>query len=287
MAGDLHLVGDAVPYTYIGDSHAGSIGTLVFEDANETTRIVTRTCTIWRFVASDALGADGALGDELVQALRNTGALHTSQAFAPLAGFRPVQTTYGREKRPENVAVLDSASERAYVVCVGEIDTRYILHRFVLERLDFQVPFPIDGLEALPAFEARQTLRADRMLAFLGEEFKPLFVGLRLLRAAGLRTIFLHSLPPPAIDDADAERVLKHPSPARLRYKLAMFVNFLYEAVCRDIGVGFINMWPSVTSANLLRPEYYLDGLHLNREHAKRSVAEVHRQMTSLRAAVP
>jgi hypothetical protein len=285
-ADSLRFTGEAIPYTYLGDSHAGAVGSLVFEDPAAGTRIVTRTCGIWRFVAADVLGPDGAIGNELVGALRTMGALHSSPAFPPLPGFRPVQTTYGREKRPEHLALVESANERAYVLCVGEIDTRYILHRFATEAIDFTVPFATEGLEALPAFEPRQTLRADRMLTFLGDELKPLFVGLRVLYAAGSRSLFLHALPPPTIDDADAEKVFKHPSSARLRYKLAMFVNYLYEAVCRDIGIGFINTWPMVTERNLLRPEFYLDGLHLNREHAKLSVREVHRHMLRLKTPV-
>lgn len=278
----LRYIGDAVPYTYIGDSHAGAIGTLVFEADSGSERVVTRTCGIWRFVAADALGPDGMVGEALVQALRTTGALHSSPQFQPLLGLRPVLTTYGNEKRSENLAPVAAAAERAYVLCVGEIDARYILYRFAGEGVDFQLPFPGDGLERLPTYEPRKVLRADQMLEFLGEEFKPLFVGLRILYAAGLRTVFLHCLPPPAIDDADAERVYKHPSPARLRYKLAMYINFLYRAVCRDIGVGFIDTWEAVTDGNLLKTEFHLDGLHLNREHAKLSVAEVHRQMRAL-----
>jgi hypothetical protein len=285
-AGPLRYLGDAVPYTYLGDSHAGAIGSIVLDDTADGSRVVTRTFGIWRLVAADILGPDGLIGEELVQALRFGGALHSSTTFAPTPGLRPIQTTYGNEKRTEQLALTETANERPYVLCVGEIDTRYILHRFVTEGVDFHLPFSTEGLERLPDFEARQTLRADRMLTYLGEHFKPLFVGLRILHAIGFRTLFLHSLPPPTIDDGDSERVLKHPSPARLRYKLAMFVNYLYEAVCRDVGIGFINMWPSVTDGNLLNPQYYLDGLHLNRDHAILSVCEARRQLAAHRCAV-
>jgi hypothetical protein len=280
------FAGEAVPYTYLGDSHAGTIGTLVFDDPCCGKQIVTRVSSIWRFVASDFLGEDGMIGDALMQALRRAGAFQSDPEFAQIPGLRPVLTTYGRENRVEQLALTAGANERPYVLCVGEINARYLLHRLAVDQIDFEVPFPTDGLERLPPFASRQLLRADQMLKILVEEFSGLIRGIRILREAGLRTVFLHALPPPTIDDADAARVYQHPSSARLRYKLTMFVNYLYDLVCRDTGAGYINTWPMVTEGNLLHSDYYLDGLHLNRRHAILSVTEVHRQLFSLRAPV-
>lgn len=280
------LVGSAIPYSYLGDSHASVIGTLVFEDPATSTRIVTRTSGIRGFCAADVLNSDLTIGDGLAFELRMLRAFQVTKTAPQLSGFRSVMTTYGTEKRPENLELLSNANDFPYVLCVGELDVRHAIQQLANEKIDFAVPFATDGLEQLEPFEARQMVRADKMLTLLGEQFKPLFIGLRLLRNAGLRSIFLHCLTPPTLDDEEALRLHKTPNPAILRYKLTMFVNYLFEAVCRDVGIGFVNTWSAVTERNLLRREFYLDGVHLNREHAKLSVAEVHRQMSRLQAAV-
>ncbi len=269
---DLAHIGEAIPYTYLGDSHSGTIGTRVFEDTVTNARIVTRIAGIWRFVARDVLAADDMIGEQLMQTLRRAGAFHSFPSFPPLPGLRPITTVYGRGQQTEYLALTDFANEYPYVLSVGEIDDRYLLERFVADEIDFEVPFDTTGLERLPEIPSRQTLRVDQATKVMVEAFGPLFRGLKVLRQTGLRSVFLHSIPPPAVDDDDAARVLKHRSPARLRYKIAMFTNFLYEMACRDIGVGFINTWPMVTQGNLLKAEYRLDGLHLNHLHALLSV---------------
>ncbi|HET9030588.1 MAG TPA: hypothetical protein VFN49_10440, partial [Candidatus Aquilonibacter sp.] len=215
--------------------------------------------------------------------LRRIAAMHSSPEFPQLPGLRPVATTYGASKRLENVALTSFANEQAYVFNVGEINTRILLQRLVEDQLDFAVPFDTSGLEVLPPFEARQTISADSMLRLLIDVFNPLIRGLRILRDLGLRSIFLHSVPPPAVNDVDSARVMRFNNPALLRYKLVMFVNYLYASVCRELGIGFVNTWPLVTRGNLLQPEFYLDGLHLNRDHSILSVNEVYRQFSALK----
>lgn len=244
--------------------------------------IGTSIVSIWRFVAADVLDGDGFISDSLMQGLRRAGAFHSSPDFVQVPGLRPVLTTYGSEKITERLAPLEMAKERAYVVCVGEINNRYLLKRLVDDGIDFELPFHAAGIDSLSSLEPRQTLTSQQMMRVLLEEFQPLIRGLAILKNAGMTTLFLHSVPPPAVDDDDALRVLRHPSPGQLRYKLAMLVNHIYEAICREIGIGFINMWPQVTVDNLLDQRFYLDGLHLNAEHSKLSVTEAHRQLREM-----
>jgi hypothetical protein len=160
---------------------------------------------------------------------------------------------------------------------VGEIDTRYLARWFSSEGIDFDLPFEADGLNRLPAFAASRRYRSDEVLKLLAQHFNPLFHGLRIMHAAGIRSVYLHAIPPPTLDDVEASRVIGLEVPARLRYKLAMSVNYIYSVVCADIGIGFINTWPMVTRDGLLDDAYYLDGFHLNRNHTEVSVREVHR----------
>lgn len=278
-------VGDATPYSYIGDSHAGTIGSRIYEDPATGERIVTRLVSIWRFVAADVLSEDGMIGDGLMQALRRSGAFQSSPTLPPLAGLRPVTTIYDRDLKTEYLGLTASANERPYVLSVGEINNRYVLQRLSEDGMDIALPFEAPGLERLPPYESRQTLRADQIIALLMDEYTPLFRGLRIFSETGLRSLYLHSVPPPTPDDSEALRLYRHPSVAAVRYKLALLTNFIFARVCRDLQVGFIDTWKAVTEGNIVRPEFYLDGLHLNERHSLASVREVHRQFRDLRGA--
>jgi hypothetical protein len=271
------LLGEATPYTYIGDSHSGAIGTLVFNEGETSNIIVTRPIGIWRLVPRNFLGSDQCVGELVVNALRVSGALHSLRDLPPLEGLRPVTTIYGHEPQQEYLGVTESANTRPYVLMTGEIATRYILDRFTLDRTDFNTPFDVSNLDRLPPYEARRVVSVEEFFSFLAAELSALFKALKILRGHGLRTLFLHALPPPTVEDERCEHVLHKRTPARLRYKIAMAVNYLYRAVCADLDVGFVDTWPLVTENDLLRPEFFLDGIHLNREHSVLSVREVHR----------
>ncbi len=275
------FIGEATPYFYLGDSHA-MVGSLVFDAVDE--HIVTSSHIIRGFAARDLLDSDERLGDDLVQTLRRIGALSSHPDYPAIDGLPKVYSTDGVARIAENLTVTNFANDRPYVLCVGEIDTRYLARWCSKESIDFDLPFAVAGLDRLPAFIAAQRYRADEMLKLLAQHYNPLFRGLRILRAAGVRSVYLHAIPPPTLDDVAAARVIGVEVPARLRYKLAMSVNYIYSVVCADIGMGFIDTWPMVTRDGLLDEEYYLDGFHLNRQHSEVSVREVYRQFTAHRS---
>jgi len=281
---DPQLTGDVTPYFYIGDSHA-MVGTLLFQGPGAE-RIVTEQLLIRGFCARDMLDEAGRLGEGPVDVLRRISAFSSGPNFPAVEGLPVVYSTDGKERLAENLTLTRFANERPYVLCVGEINTRYIVRWLVAEGLDFDVPFSLDGLAALPPEDTTRRFRSDEMLRVFAQQFDPLFRGLRILHAAGLRSIFLHALPPPALDDAEAARTIGLIAPARLRYKVTMFVNYMYDVVCRDIGFGFINTWPLVTNGDVLNEAFYLDGLHLNRRHTILSVQEVHRQFRTIAPCV-
>jgi len=278
----LAFVGEATPYSYIGDSHA-NIGTLVFEDEAKALRVATRTYFLWAFGARDFLAKGATLGDPLVETLRRCGALHSSPTFPPLPGLRPVTTFRDGMLYEEGLKVTALSSSQPYVLCAGELNVRYLLGRFADEEIDFDTPFVTDGLNALPTYHVRATVPFAKLLPIVLDEIGDIFQGLRILREAGLTTLFLHCLPPPTLDDRAFAKIMGFQAPARLRYKLTMLVNFLYERAAREIGIGFINTWASVTDGNLRRAEFELDAIHLNRKHAILSVQEVHRQFSALK----
>lgn len=283
-SGDLRFVSDGVPYWYIGDSHAG-VGTLFFE-GTDGRHVVARSVGIWRFVAADVVDGDGIVSDSLMQVFRRLGAFHSGPSFKPIAGLPTVRTRYGNQFRNEQLQLTSFANDAAYIMHVGEINTRYLLQQLGEDRIDFETPFPTAHLDDLPPYDASRVISAVAMMGILLQTFDPLFKGLRILQNAALNSLFLHSLPPPAVDDHVALRVYGHPSAAKLRYKLIMMVNYMYRAACSELGIGFIDTWDFVTRSGLLDDAYSLDGLHLNRNHSILSVQEVDRQFTARRNGV-
>lgn len=275
----LEFVGQATPYIYIGDSHA-LIGTLVFEDPATERQIATPTYTAWGFAANDVF-EDGVVGGVFVDLLRRCSALHSSVKFDPVRGLRPIRTRHGNEWYEEHLHVTRASRDHPHVVCVGELDTRHILHRIADDEVDFAVPFPTEGLQRLPETPVRLELEFSQVLNVLLDAIGPIFRGLSALREAGLETLYLQSLPPPSLDGEGVARTFGFPVPRRAHYKLVMLVNFLYERGCRDLGIGFINTWADVTDENLRKPEYERDVIHLNRAATILSIQEVHRQFTA------
>jgi hypothetical protein len=281
---DLTLIGEGRTYNYIGDSHA-YVGHLVFRAGEDDSNLVTaRPFPIRAFSARSMLDRDGNVADVVVQALMRCRAFHTHRDFEPLPGFRQQYIYYGDSEQFENLKITGFANDQAYVFVVGEVNIRWYTQRLTPD-VDFPVPFSLGAVEALPAKPRHRVVSYAAVLKALADDFTPLFRALRYLRAAGLETVFLHSLPPPTPDDALAERLFKFPSLARSRYKVTMLANYLFRAVCNDIGIGFIDTWQAVTLDNILDPRYSLEGVHLNRDHALLSIQEVHRQFTALERA--
>src|SRR5208337_2420716 len=114
--------------------------------------------------------------------------------FPALPGLPVVYSTDGKGRLAENLTLTRFANDRPYIFCVGEINTRYIVRWLVTQGLDFDVPFSLDGLAALPPEAEVRHYRSDEMLRVFAQQFDPLFRGLRILHGAGLRSIFLHAL---------------------------------------------------------------------------------------------
>lgn len=277
MPSELKLLGRAIALTYIGDSHAGTVGTLSFA-ADEAQYVSTVSQQIRGLMAADFLGEDGAIVQSVMDILRSRRALLSNLTAPAVKGFRPVLVRHDTGFLRENLCVTSFANDDAYIFCVGELDARHLLHKVITEDVDFELPFKASGIERLTPAKARRTYSAGEMVRLLADRLQPLFIGLRMLKAAGLRSIFLHSIPPPTPDDEDFFRVFNFRSIAATRYKLHLLINYIYEVMCRDIGVGFINTWPMVTVANVLDDRYYLDGVHLNHQHAVLSATEAYRQ---------
>lgn len=79
----------------------------------------------------------------------------------------------------------------------------------------------------------------------------------------------IHCLPPRSPDEAAAARWTGDVVvPAPVRAKLTVLANRVLAAFCAETGIPFIDTWAELTESGYLRPEFELDGFHLNRQAA-------------------
>jgi hypothetical protein len=93
------------------------------------------------------------------------------------------------------------------------------------------------------------------------------------LRSAGVRTLALHSLPPPTPDDARAAE-LGCLAPYITRVAVYWTINEMYRSFCAANGLHYIDRWSDFTAGGVVRENILLpDGCHVRHEHMRESVS--------------
>ena len=261
----------AVPpcYAFAGDSHAAIFEGLVFTERDEqgAERYLLSKGRWQSYFRAARFFPDGRFDEAFTRTLRDLRLIGLAKERA-LPIFSPLPT-YAESGELERFAPAKPA-ERVLVICCGEVDARDATYA-IGANTDIELERPYEPIEALPQFQAQRILSAAHAEAFVRDRYlEPLFAGLRALRDAGYERLFLYSLPPPAIADAP------HFKPARLRYKMNVLFNRLFERFCRETGVGFLDIWDAVTVDGLRAQAFDLDGVHLNVPAAEIAVNRLH-----------
>lgn len=273
------------PIHFIGDSHVGMYDGLLLEDSAGR-RLLTRSeyhrylqaCMFTDFGGKLHEGVWRSLAAQHFLAPRPSG---EGAPFLPT-----IETLQNGIAVREGMDVAAYAADVPLVIVVGEIDSRNIIGQLNPSTGLGLVDLPA-GIARLHAPKSERTISEAEFMAFLRKHFEPLERGLRGLREHGLRSLFLHDLPPPTPDDADAARVLGFPRPARLRYSVVCAINRYYRALCAELGIGFVDLWAAVTQDDVLDPAFYVDGLHLSRAAALIAVGQIHRSLPHAQEPIP
>jgi hypothetical protein len=256
------VVGPAIPLFVVGDSHTVAYSDLLFEYAG--TRYITRAKYCRGVTAQTFTNARGELHPALVEALASE-LLVTRTPDGLLADHRILGDLA--------VGIARERTRTAPVICIfaGDVDLRTVfLDGFTA--LDFELrDAPPDrspesnDVEKVPYRVVRAY--AERLL-------EPLFAGLRALAELGFKNLYLHSLPPPTVDDDLFERLNGFRANVSVRYKATyLFNRLLAEFAQRDARVRYVDLWPATTlESGVLNPEFALDGTHLNRRAAALTV---------------
>ncbi len=244
----------------IGDSHAYAFRDLLFELDGDPAPIpvITRALFVASLMSKTFSDDNGQLYAPVLDGLISDGliALDERDIVVDSAGSR----AHGR------IHASKRGRETQLLFFCGDIDVRTEFLRQLPEHADFELSDTPAGVEALRDDRVWEPVDAPVVFAFAQQMIRPFFRGLLVLKNAGFERIAVHSLPPPSLSDDDFVRLNTFFRPKLLRYKAYLLFNHIYRTYSEEIGVRFIDLWPSVTVDGVLDQRYYLDGAHLNRD---------------------
>ena len=248
----VELLGAVTPIHMVGESHSLVFSNLLFRPAcaQESYLCKTRFLSVLKaadYSAGNDLSVDyvhALIAEGIVDSALRPAFLHAEPSAAFLAGM-PVMSP-------------------PMVLFAGDLDMHQ-LFRQIGGSYDFILPDdPCYGTD-----KARQILPYSDIEGHIAGFLAPFFNAVRLLKGVGFSRMMIHCLPPRTPDNAAASHwtggiIIDAP----VRAKLTLLANRQIAAFCTEAGIAFIDTWPDLTENGYLRPEYELDGAHINRQSA-------------------
>jgi len=264
-------VADAIPLYFVGDSSANIFRDTLYGSPDTSDVFIGRALYTPALYARELLDHDGnlnaALAEQLVQA-------HVLQRPEPNV-YRASNDIDKQLQRPE----IHLRRDPPVTLCCGAFDCVTFLEEIGNREIDLPP-------ELRPAkFASRRQhlgdlgLEAAKIIAF--ELLGTFNRGLRLLKAAGLRNLFVSAVVPPAPDEAIFSGAEWYQT-TYARYGATIVLNQCIAAVCHKNDVAFIDIWPFVTGEDGLRdPRYSLDPFHLNYAASELTVQQILAEVAS------
>jgi hypothetical protein len=281
---ELELLEQPVPIYLIGESHCMAFRDRLFREKRYFDKTFVCKSLFIPSITTHNFVENGSLNGELMKVLMGAMLLTGGARGWTAENIKPhhVRTTES-VGRPQ-LLPTDPVGVPILVFFVGEIALRAAFLK-TLGKRDFDLPFPVPHLDEIPSSEAwdkeAEHVSMDLVLNLFNQVASPLFNGLAALYKSGFTRTYLHSVPPPTLNDGEFEWMHGFHTPARLRYKAAALFNSCFASFCQQYKIGFLNIWDDVTIHNALNPEYYLDGCHL---HPKSVPITLTKLMTALAA---
>ncbi|MFZ5706078.1 MAG: hypothetical protein ACOY5R_12560 [Pseudomonadota bacterium] len=254
----IELLGAVTPIHMIGESHSIVFGNLLFRPAWSKTPYLCRTRFLPTLLASDyAVGddidngyLDALIAEGIFDASLRPAFMHCEPSAAYIAGQPLIAPPM--------------------VLFAGDLDIHKMFLDFT-DRCDFILPDdPGYGVDKTKNMLAHAEV-VDHVLALL----TPFLQTVEQLQAAGFGRLMIHCLPPRTADDERAARWTRFVFSAAVRTKITIVANRLLEEFCLHAGIAFIDTWPELTEGGYLKPEFDLDGCHVNRAAAQISLEKI------------
>jgi hypothetical protein len=263
----LELLDQPVPIYMIGESHCMAFKDRLFRETTHFNKTFLAKGLFIPTISTHNFMEDGDINAELRKALMSEMLLTGDGRGWTKATIRPTHVRTSDAVRRPHLVPADPIGLPILVFFVGEIALRAAFLA-TLEKRDFDLPFEAPFLDDIPSNDdwdkECEHVPFEVVLKLFNQVAGPLLNGLVALYDMGFTRLYLHSVPPPTLNDAEFEWMNKFYTPARLRYKAALLFNTCFATFCNQYHIGFLDIWNEVTLRNALRPEFYLDGCHLN-----------------------
>ncbi len=244
---------------FIGESHVLPYRNVLFQPA-PTSDIFLGRVRFLQILAARFSG-NGAVHPDILRALQAEQLLSDKNVAAHLANDR------------QSTRVAEVSGIAANVPCLtlfaGDLDVSEILRRLGAD-YDFELPDD-PGYGVNPALELVPFATLHDQINGI---FQPFLAGCRLLHELGFTRLMIHALPP-RVRDTRQQAWSGVRAESQVRAKTTVLANRTLSGIAEALGVPFIETWPQVTEDGYLKPEFCLDGIHLNRAAALLSLRHI------------
>jgi hypothetical protein len=254
-----------VPIYLFGDSHVLPLRDYLLRDTLTGVHFSTHSTYVPGVISANFV-ENGQLHPALTNALLTQSILSNSG--------RPLFLEVDQYAMANAFASGLSQSPPIILIRAGEIDSRSFIMQQLANRFDFLLPGYNSTLTP-----GAQIIPMAAIESHVKRILDPLFLGLEHLRRIGLSHLFLHDLPPPTLNQERFMHQNRYDCPTTTRYKVIKLLNATMAQRCKEIGVGFVDIWSDVTEDDQLRPEFEMDYCHLNRLAARFSLTRLLEQV--------
>ena len=258
----IELLGNVTPILMFGESHSLAFRNILFRPSWSAENFMCRTSHIPALIASEFSVGAGGISPLLADGLKAEGMLdvHLRPSFLYM---------------DPSAAYIAGAPVIAPPLVFFSGDTEMVVG--LIKQLGHVYDFELPDDPGYGVDRSKQPIPYAVIHAQVAKIIEPFVRAVALLRAHQFSRTMIHCIPPRNIsDDKAAVFTGGDTTPATVRSKLVMVANRQIAAACAQSGIGYIDIWPETVDADgFLRPEYELDGIHVNRKAALISLDKI------------
>ena len=255
----------------VGDSYSLAYRYLIVDAPGYFPRPVATSAHCIRNFSSELILEDGHLASGLLSFLKQQLVIEDRDGWRPYQSDIDIENATWRltAQKPLHDEVCWEGMPPLLLI-LGALDLAKILGR-IGPNADF---FLDDERFVERAFDEPDlpTIPFDVVYELVEERLRPIGTALRLLREIGFEELYLHSIAPPTLDDVLFFRIRNIMCSAKLRYKVAIVMNQVFERFARESGARFLDMWQASVIGGVIDHRLEIDGDHPSRLSVKQSL---------------
>ena len=255
----IELLGNVTPILMIGESHSLAFKNLLFHPTWSKETFICRNRFLPSLLGSQ-FSINNSMNQELVEILVAEGILDRMLRPAYLYADPSVSYIAGTPVLAPPLVFFGCDTEMVF------------LFSKLVDKFDFDLPEdPGYGID-----RNKQPITYTEIAQQVATIVDPFISAVRQLHSVGFSRIMVHCIPPRNIDEVVASAFTSGVVvPMEIRSKLVLLANRMLRTACDEMQIVFIDIWPETSENGYLKPEFALDGVHLNRAAAKISLDKI------------